>query len=466
VTTATETAYNTCGEAIQLKRMLIDRLLQWKESPRRKPLILKGVRQVGKTWLLREFGRLAYDDVAYFNFENNKALSERFQHSLEPESLITELGIIRGKVIQPGRTLVILDEIQFCSEAITSLKYFQESAPEYHIVTAGSLLGIAMARPTSYPVGKVDVMTLRPMSFYEFLLANGEDLLVEHLAREVTQPTALGPLLTSRLLDYLKAYYITGGMPEAVSVWLATKDVGELDTVQRNILDLYALDFAKYAPASDIPKLSMIWNSIPGQLAKERGKFVYGMLKEGARAKAFEDAMMWLQNAGMVFKVHRIEKPGVPLKAYAKDAHFKLYGPDIGLLRRMAGLSARSITEQDPLYQEFKGVMAECFCLQEILTILDDVPFYWASGNQAEVDFVVQIAGAIVPIEVKSADNLRARSLTEYRRKYGPMVSVKASQADLTYADGVLVCPLYLLWKMPELVRAVITNPATGFQER
>lgn len=454
----TKKAYNQLWEAIRLKRMLIDRLLQWKRSPRRKPLILKGIRQVGKTWLLREFGKLAYDDVAYFNFENNKALSERFQQSLEPRKLITELGIIHGRVIQPGKTLVILDEIQFCSEAIASLKYFQETAPEYHIVSAGSLLGIAMARPTSYPVGKVDVMTLRPMSFYEFLLANGEDLLVEHLDREVVRPLALGPLLTGRLLDYLKAYYITGGMPEAVSVWLATKDVAELDAVQQNILDMYSLDFAKYAPASDIPKLSMIWESIPGQLAKERGKFVYGMLKEGARAKAFEDAMMWLQNAGMVFKVHRIEKPAMPLKAYAKDAHFKLYGPDVGLLRRMAGLSARSITEQDPLYHEFKGVMAESFCLQELLVILDEVPFYWASGNQAEVDFVAQIADTIVPIEVKSADNLRARSLAEYRRRYGPSVSVKAAQADLTYSDGVVVCPLYLLWKLPEIIRAVTTN--------
>lgn len=366
--------------------------------------------------------------------------------------------MINGRAIQPGRTLVVFDEVQFCGEAITSLKYFYESAPEYHIVCAGSLLGIALARPTSYPVGKVDIVTLRPMSFYEFLLANGEDMLVEYITNEVVRPEPMGAVFADKLRDHLKTYYLTGGMPEAVSVWLETKDVGELETVQRGILDLYELDFAKYAPTPDIPKLSMIWNSIPSQLAKENGKFVYGLLREGARARAFEDAMTWLRNAGMVYKVHRIEKPSMPLKAYVKDTHFKLYSPDVGLLRRMAGLSARSIVEEDPLYQEFKGVMAESFCLQELVALLDEAPFYWASGNQAEVDFVALFTDKIVPIEVKAATNVKARSLAEYRRKYQPPVSVKASLLGLNYADGLLTCPLYLLWRLPQLIQATTST--------
>jgi len=354
--------------------------------------------------------------VAYFNFENNKALSGRFQQNLDPRRLIMELGVINGKAIQPGKTLILLDEIQFCGEAITSLKYFHESAPEYHIVCAGSLLGIALARPASYPVGKVDVMALRPMSFYEFLLANGEDVLLQHIADEVVRPEPIAEVFADRLRNHLKTYYIIGGMPEAVSVWLETKDVGELESVQQGILALYELDFAKYAPTPDIPKLSMIWNSIPNQLAKENGKFVYGLLRGGAGARAFENAMTWLQSAGMVHKVHRIEKPSMPLKAYVKDTHFKLYSPDVGILRRMAGLSARSIMEEDPLYQEFKGVMAENFCLQELVDLLDEVPFYWASGNLAEVGFVALFTDKIVPIEVKAATNVKARSLAVYRK--------------------------------------------------
>ncbi len=438
-----------------MKRLLVDKLMKWKESPRRKPLIIKGMRQVGKTWILKEFGRQAYEDTAYFNFENNKSLSERFQKNLDPLRLIMELGIVNGKAIRPGKTLLIFDEIQFCSEAMTALKYFYESVPEYHIICAGSLLGIALARPTSYPVGKVDIMTLHSMSFLEFLLANGEDMLVQYLANEILRPEPLAEMFTGKLQDYLKTYYITGGMPEAVSVWLETKDISELDAVQQNMLNLYELDFAKHAPTPDIPKLSMIWNSIPNQLAKENGKFIYGLLREGAGARAFENAMTWLQNAGMVYKVYKIEKPSIPLKAYVNNLHFKLYSPDVGLLRRMAGLSAKSIVEEDALYQEFKGVMAENFCLQELVAVLEETPFYWASGNLAEIDFVVQFTDKIVPIEVKAATNVKAKSLGVYRIKFNPPVSVKTSMRNLGYVDGVLSCPLYLLWKLVEFIQTL-----------
>jgi predicted AAA+ superfamily ATPase len=436
-----------------MKRLLEEKLLKWKQSTRRKPLIVRGIRQSGKTWLLKEFGQKHYEDIAYFNFENNTALSKLFQKNLDPKRLITELGIVNNKAIQPEKSLIIFDEIQFCGQAITSLKYFFESAPQYHIACAGSLLGIALARPASYPVGKVDMLTLNSMSFYEFLQANGEDILIEYLTSEIIKPEPVSEIFTDKLQDYLKIYYITGGMPEAVYVWLETKDIAEIETVQQNILNLYELDFAKYAPTADIPKLSMIWNSISSQLAKENRKFVYGLLREGAGARAFESAITWLQNAGMVYNVCRIEKPNIPLKSYVNKSHFKLYLPDVGLLRKMSGLSAKSILEEDSLYREFKGVMAENYCLQELVSLNGDVPFYWSSGNLAEIDFVVQFIDKIVPIEVKAADNVKSKSLAVYRKKYEPIISVKTSQRNLNYTDGLLNCPLYLLWKLPEFIK-------------
>ena len=441
-----------------MKRLLTNKLMQWKQSPYRKPLIIRGIRQSGKTWLLMDLGRSAYEDIAYFNFENNKALSELFQKDLDPKRLLMELGVLNGKVIRPGKTLIIFDEIQFCSRAITSLKYFYETIPEYHITCAGSLLGIALARPTSYPVGKVDIMTLRPMNFFEFLQAKNEDMLIEYLSKEIEQTKPILKVFANKLLDYLKQYYIVGGMPESISIWIRTNDIAETENVQQNILNLFELDFAKYAPTHEIPKLSMIWNSIPNQLAKENGKFIYGLLRKGAGARPFENSMTWLQNAGMVYKVHRIEKPSIPLKAYADQSYFKLYFPDVGLLRKKANLSARSVLEEDSLYQEFKGVMAENYCLQELTGLIDDVPFYWSSGNLAEIDFIVQFTDKIVPIEVKAAENIKSKSLAVYRKKYDPPIAVKTSRRNLDYKDGLLNCPLYLLWKLPEVIKKIFSS--------
>ena len=441
-----------------MKRLLTNKLLQWKQSPYRKPLILRGMRQSGKTWLLMDFGQSVYEDIAYFNFEKNQALSEHFQKDLDPQRLIMELGILNNRVIRPEKTLIIFDEIQFCSQALTALKYFHESVPEYHIVCAGSLPGITLAHPTSYPVGKVDMMTLHPMSFYEFLMANGEDMLIKYLSKKVIRPESIARVFENKMQEHLKNYYIIGGMPEAISIWLDTNDIAKTEIVQQNILNLFELDFAKYAPSHEIPKLSMIWNSIPNQLAKENGKFVYGLLRKGAGARAFENAMTWLQSAGMVYKVHRIEKPSVPLKAYVNNSHFKLYFPDVGLLRKMADLSAKSILEEDILYKEFKGVMAENYCLQELVGLLDDVPFYWSSGNLAEIDFVVQFTDKIVPIEVKAAENVKSKSLAVYRKKYKPILSIKASRLNLNYKDGLLSCPLYLLWKLPEFIEKIFSS--------
>ena len=438
-----------------MKRLLTDKILNWKSSANRKPLLLKGIRQSGKTWLLTEFGRLNYEDTAYFNFEKNDSISKIFEKDLEPKRILTELGVLYGKAIRPGKTLIIFDEIQVCSRAITSLKYFYESIPEHHIASAGSLLGIALASPTSYPVGKVDMMTLRPMNFYEYLLSNKEEMLLEYLSEKKDQPGPIPDAFAEKLLDHLKQYHIVGGMPEAVSVWLNTKNISETENTQQDILNLFELDFAKYAPAHQIPRLSMIWNSIPAQLAKENGKFVYGLLRKGAGAREFEDAMAWLQNAGMAYKVFKVNKPSVPLKAYEDKTYFKLYFPDVGLLRKMADLSAKSILQEDRLYQEFKGAMAENYCLQELVSALDVVPHYWSSGNLAEIDFITQFTDKIIPIEVKAADNVRSKSLSVYRKKYSPPLSVKASRRNISYSNGLLYWPLYLLWRLPEMVETL-----------
>jgi len=435
-----------------MKRLLTDKILKWKNSANRKPLLLRGIRQSGKTWLLEEFGRLNYEDTAYFNFEKNNSMSKIFDKDLDPKRILTELGVLYGQAIRPGKTLIIFDEIQLCSNAITSLKYFYESSPEHHIASAGSLLGITLASPTSYPVGKVETITLRPMNFYEYLLSNKEDMLLEYLSEKNAMLESIPEAFAEKLLDYLKQYYIVGGMPEAVSVWLTTKNINETENTQQDILNLFELDFAKYAPAQQTPKLSNIWNSIPTQLAKENGKFVYGLLRKGAGAREFEDAMTWLQNAGMIYKVFKIQKPSMPLKAYEDKSYFKLYFPDVGLLRKMANLSARSVLEEDRLYQEFKGAMAENYCLQELVGVLDIIPHYWSSGNLAEIDFITQFTDKIIPIEVKAAENIRSKSLSVYRKKYSPLLAVKASRRNISYRNGLLDWPLYLLWKLPEMV--------------
>ncbi|MDR0446603.1 MAG: ATP-binding protein [Oscillospiraceae bacterium] len=428
-----------------MRRLLIGDMKRWQLSDNRKPLIIKGVRQCGKTYLLKEFGEACYDDVAYFNFEGNTALGERFERDLDVTRIIAELGILRRKVIQPEKTLIIFDEIQFCGRALTSLKYFCENAPEYHIVCAGSLLGIALS-PASFPVGKVNFLTLHPMNYYEFLLANGEDLLCDHL-RALAPTEKVSELFAGQLEAYLRTYYITGGMPEAVATWIATGDLDRLETVQQQILDSYELDFAKHAPSRDFPKLSAIWRSIPLQLSKDNRKFIFSQVKKGWRAKDLEDALEWLISAGLVYKVAKIEKPHLPLSAYADESYFKLYLSDVGLLRKMAALPAGAILEKADEYREFKGAMTENFFLEEWMQWHDDTPFYWRSANTAEVDFIVQHGVNAIPVEVKSERNDKAKSLAEYRRKYAPAVSVKTSMNNVAIGE-VRHVPLYMLWDL------------------
>ncbi len=435
-----------------MKRTLINELIKWKNKPIRKPLILKGVRQCGKTYLLKAFGEQYYESVAYFNFEENGSLAKVFDTDYDTNRIVFELGLSIGKTIYPEKTLIILDEIQECGRAITAMKYFCENAPEYHIVCAGSLLGIAIRKQLSFPVGKVDFLTLYPMSFSEFLRASDSDMLadyVENFKKEDKIPEVIGEKLTT----LLRQYYITGGMPEVVDTWCNTHSIEEVESVQQNIISSYELDFAKHAPLKNFPKLSAIWRSIPEQLAKENTKFIFSHVKKGWRSKDLEDALEWLIGAGLVYKVCKIEKPYIPLSSYADDTNFKLYISDVGLLRKLSKLPYEVVLDATPHYREFKGSMTENYVLCELLEHGCDTAYYWSSGNTAEVDFVVQSGAEIVPIEVKSETNVKARSLAEYRKKYEPQYSVKTSMRIETSGEEVLNIPLYLISRLSRYVK-------------
>lgn len=433
-----------------MERTLIYELLVWKEKENRKPLVLNGVRQCGKTYLLKDFGNRYYDNVAYFNFEETDSLISVFEKDYDTKRIILELELFLGKSIKPGATLIILDEIQECGRALTAMKYFCENAPEYHIVCAGSLLGIALQKQLSFPVGKVDFLTLYPMSFSEFLRACGSETLadyIENFKKGDTVPEPIGDKLTT----FLRQYYITGGMPEVVSTWQKTNNIEEVERVQQNIINSYELDFAKHAPTKDFPKLTAIWRSIPEQLAKQNTKFIFSHVKKGWRSKDLEDALEWLIAAGLVYKVCKIEKPFIPLSSYADDTSFKLYMADIGILRKLSKLPYEVILDATPNYKEFKGSLTENYVLCELVKSVDETLYYWSSGNTAEVDFILQSGSEIVPVEVKSERNVKARSLAEYRKKYTPKYSVKTSMKNETNGEEVLNIPLYLISALERL---------------
>lgn len=435
-----------------MRRLITDKLVEWKNRRDRKPLILKGVRQCGKTYILTKFGEENYDDMAYINFEETPSAADLFTQDLNPHRIIVELGVVLGKKINPESTLIFFDEIQFSPHALTSLKYFCEQTPEYHIVCAGSLLGVALSKPKSFPVGKIDFLTLYPLNFHEFILVNGESDLLSYL-KPFSAAAPVSTIIADKLTSYLKTYYITGGMPEVVAAWLEHKDINETERVQDAILDAYQLDFAKHAPSADFPKISLLWNSIPNQLAKESHKFMYSTVKPGARAKEFESALQWLLESGVVYKIKKIAKPAIPLSAYANTAYFKLYLADVGLLRRMARLPAAVLWGDSPIYSEFKGALTENFVLTELVTLHEETPYYWKSENIAELDFVVQYGDKIIPIEVKSSQNVKSRSLGVYREKYDPEISIRISLRNLRKDGALLNIPLYMLWNMDILIR-------------
>ncbi len=430
-----------------MERLLMDELQKWKNKKGRLPLILKGARQVGKTWLLREFGKNEFDDVLYINFENAPGLKEAFDGDISPNRMIDLLGALHGKRIQPQKTLMIFDEVQEVPRALTSLKYFAEQAPEYAICCAGSLLGVALHGGTSFPVGKVEYLTLQPLNFEEFLHANGEVGLIQFVIKNGLNE--IPKIIAEKLTDYLKQYFVIGGMPAAVAAWLDTRDYSIVEDKQQDILETYVNDFSKHAPESIVPKLRYLWNSVPSQLSKENKKFIYGLVREGARARDYEEAMLWLLDSGLLCKVSRITKADISLKAYEDLKAFKLYHLDVGLLRVMSELSPNAILDGIKIFEEFKGALTEQFVLGELSgkKFIRNI-YYWTSDATAEVDFVFADNTDIYPVEVKAGENLRARSLKIYRERYSPKLAIRTSLSNLRLEDGLLNVPLFALFNL------------------
>ena len=424
-------------------RIAIEKLYKWKNSKRRKPLIIEGARQVGKTWLMKEFGKQAYADTVYINFDSNSRMADLFSADLDTDRLIMGLELYAGRKINPDNTLLIFDEVQEVPRALASLKYFYENAPQYHIVCAGSLLGIALHQGTSFPVGKVDFLKLYPLSFSEFLMATGNERFAELLKNQDYE------MITSfkqTYIDALKHYYFVGGMPEAVQSFAESKDFNEVRAIQKRILAAYEQDFSKHAPNEIVPKIRMLWNSIPSQLARENKKFIYGLVREGGRAREYETAIMWLSDCGLVHKVSRVNAAGIPLKAYEDLKAFKLFIVDVGLLGCMTGLRQRTLLDGDDLFVEFKGALTEQYVCQQLKTIEDlGIYYYTNDRGSCEIDFVVDTGEQIVPIEVKAETNLRAKSLKTYRERFEPELSVRTSMADYKKEDWLLNLPLYAI---------------------
>ena len=424
-------------------RIAIEKLYKWKNSKRRKPLIIEGARQVGKTWLMKEFGKQAYADTVYINFDSNSRMADLFSADLDTDRLIMGLELYAGRKINPENTLLIFDEVQEVPRALASLKYFYENAPQYHIVCAGSLLGIALHQGTSFPVGKVDFLKLYPLSFSEFLMATGNERFAELLKNQDYEMIAS---FKQTYIDALKHYYFVGGMPEAVQSFAESKDFNEVRAIQKRILAAYEQDFSKHAPNEIVPKIRMLWNSIPSQLARENKKFIYGLVREGGRAREYETAIMWLSDCGLVHKVSRVNAAGIPLKAYEDLKAFKLFIVDVGLLGCMTGLRQRTLLDGDDLFVEFKGALTEQYVCQQLKTIEDlGVYYYTNDRGSCEIDFVVDTGEQIVPIEVKAETNLRAKSLKTYRERFEPELSVRTSMADYKKEDWLLNLPLYAI---------------------
>lgn len=429
-----------------MERLILDDLLKWKNSKFRKPLILKGVRQVGKTWILKEFGKRYYDNVAYFNFDEYSEYKQFFETTKDIERILQNLMLASGQKITKEKTLIIFDEVQDCPNVLNSMKYFYENANEYHVACAGSLLGIALARPSSFPVGMVDFMQINPMTFKEFLMANGDDNLLVYM----DSIHAIEPIpnaFFNPLYEKLKMYYVTGGMPESVKMWTQERDVEAMQTVLSNILSAYEHDFAKHPEVKEFPKISLLWKSIPSQLSRENKKFMYKVAKEGARAREYEDALQWLVDANLVSKIYRSSAPGLPISAYDDLAAFKLYLVDVGLLRRLAMLAPTAFGEGNRLFTEFKGSLSENFVLQSLRNQFEATPRYWTMDNpRYEVDFLIQRENDIIPIEVKAEDNIESRSLKKFKEKYGDRVKIRVrfSLSNLKLDDDVLNIPLFM----------------------
>lgn len=424
-----------------MERYAIQQLIDWKNKKNHKPLIIQGARQVGKTWLMQEFGKRYYEQVAYINFDIDEKSREIFNTDYDTNRMIMDIGLATKIKINPANTLIILDEIQECPRALTSLKYFRENAPQYDIIVAGSLLGVACHEGTGFPVGKVSFMNLYPLSFKEFLLAIDEERFVELLNNKDYRTIKL---FNNKYEKLLKQYCYVGGMPEVVSDFVENKDFTSVRELQLEILSAYEEDFTKHIPENTVAKIRLLWKSIPAQLSKENKKFIYGAVKEGARARDFETALSWLINSGLIYKVNKITKPDLPIIAYEDFSAFKLFILDVGLLGAMTGLEAETIIDGNRIFEEFKGAIAEQYVLQQFKTIKDLPIMYWANEtSRAEIDFVVQIKSDVVPVEVKAETNLQAKSLKVYMEKFKPNYAVRTSMADYKKTDNLIDLPLY-----------------------
>lgn len=434
---------------VEMKRFILDELLKWKKSKYRKPLILKGARQVGKTYILKEFGKLNYEGVAYFNFDHDEDLYNLFINTKDPKRILEQLSFIYGKAILPGKTLIIFDEIQECPDALNSLKYFQEEANEYHIVCAGSLLGIRLSH-TSFPVGKVDFMNMYPMTFSEFLIADGHQNLVDYM-QSINKIENIPDIFFNQLEEKLKAYFIIGGMPEVVNSWVKEKDISLVNKIQDDILKAYESDFSKHTDNREANKISLIWNSIPSQLAKENKKFLYQTIKEGARAREYEDALNWLNDANLIYKIYNVKKTVFPLKAYTDLSAFKIFMNDVGLLRRMANLDSRIVIEGNRLFEEFKGAFTENYVLNMLKIIFDSEVNYF-TFDRYEVDFIIQYMNNVIPIEVKSNKSTNNNSLTKYNNKFENNLSLRFSMNNLTKDGNIINIPLFMIEYIKNLI--------------
>lgn len=438
-----------------MKRFIIDDLKKWKDSKHRKPLILRGARQVGKTWILEEFGKEFENGFVTINFDKNPEHAQFFETTKDVRRILQNLAVSTGKKITP-QTLVIFDEIQACPAALNSLKYFCEDAPEYYVASAGSLLGITLS--DGFPVGKVDFLDMGPMTFSEFLLACRDENLVEYI-KSIDSIETIPDAFANPLTEKLKIYLTIGGMPEAVKIWSEEGDISEVDRILSAILDSYESDFGKHAPNFDVPKIRRIWTSLPSQLARENKKFLYSAVKEGARAREYENALEWLKNANVVGCVPRITKPGLPMSAYEDLGAFKIYMGDVGLLRRHSRLATSAFSEGNRLFTEFKGALTENFVLQTLLRHLDTKPYYW-SDTAHEVDFVIQKENDILPIEVKAGTNVHAASIKKYLNDFSEItpLAIRFSLKNLSFDGNILNVPLYLADDLDKLIEITMKN--------
>ena len=430
-------------------RKIMEKLIEWKNDKDRKPLILRGARQVGKTYIIKQFGEENYEGVAYFNFDHDTELYNMFENTKDPLRILEQLSFVYGKAIIPGKTLIIFDEIQECPNALNSLKYFEEEAKEYHIISAGSLLGIRLSH-TSFPVGKVNFLDMYPMTFTEFLEADGCKNLVDYM-NSIKSIEKIPDIFFDKLSEKLKAYFIIGGMPEVVNSWVTNKDMEKVNKIQDDILKSYESDFSKHTSNIEANRISIIWNSIPSQISKENKKFLYQVAKDGARAREYEGAVNWLKDANVVNKIYNVTKPSMPLISYNDLSSFKMYLNDVGLLRRKTDLDSKVVVEGNKLFQEFKGALTENYVLQTLIAIGLN-PYYYTFDNRYEIDFIIQYKNEIIPIEVKSGESINNTSLKVYNEINKPKVRIRFSMKNLNKDDNLINIPLFMVEYLKELI--------------